>query len=180
MKKVKAIKMATGGLMSMPPYIAKQDEESQGITPYDVNTPRSARKGLPSRAMDKTRTRFNKGGEAFPDLSGDGEITQEDILIGKGVIKKAKGGIMQRMKFGSGELSTKELIEIRKMEQIEAMKDSGLPLTDEQEQALEAYKAKDRKIEMALGGEVVEKYSRQRPDYQAYAEGDIVEDEMPD
>jgi len=181
MKKVKAIKMATGGLMSMPPYIAKQDKTSDGITPYDVNTPMSARQGLPSRALDKSRTRFNKGGEAFPDLSGDGEITQEDILIGKGVIKKAKGGIMQRMKFGSGELSTKELIEIRKMEQLEAMQDSGLPLTDEQEQALEAYKAsKSVKAQMAIGGAVTEKYTRQRPEYQAYAEGDIVEDEMPD
>ena len=181
MKKVKAIKMATGGLMSMPPYIAKQDKTSDGITPYDVNTPMSARKGLPSRALDKSRTRFNKGGEAFPDLSGDGEITQEDILIGKGVIKKAKGGIMQRMKFGSGELSTKELMEIRQMEQLEAMQDSGLPLTDEQEQALEAYKAsKGVKAQMAIGGAVTEKYSRQRPEYQAYAEGDVVEDEMPD
>ena len=33
----------------------------------------------------------------FPDLSGDGKITQKDILMGKGVIakpkkKKAKGG----------------------------------------------------------------------------------------
>ena len=181
MKKVKAIKMATGGLMSMPPYIAKQDKTSDGITPYDVNTPMSARKGLPSRALDKSRTRFNKGGEAFPDISGDGEITQEDILIGKGVIKKAKGGIMQRMKFGSGELSTKELIEMKKMEQLEAMQDSGLPLTDEQEQALEAYKAsKGVKAQMAIGGAVTEKYTRQRPEYQAYAEGDVVEDEMPD
>ena len=181
MKKVKAIKMATGGLMSMPPYIAKQDKTSDGITPYDVNTPMSARKGLPSRALDKSRTRFNKGGEAFPDLSGDGEITQEDILIGKGVIKKAKGGIMQRMKFGSGDISTKELIEMKKMEQLEAMQDSGLPLTDEQEQALEAYKAsKSVKAQMAIGGAVTEKYSRQRPEYQAYAEGDVVEDEMPD
>ena len=181
MKKVKAIKMATGGLMSMPPYIAKQDKTSDGITPYDVNTPMSARKGLPSRALDKSRTRFNKGGEAFPDLSGDGEITQEDILIGKGVIKKAKGGIMQRMKFGSGDISTKELIEMKKMEQLEAMQDSGLPLTDEQEQALEAYKAsKGVKAQMAIGGAVTEKYTRQRPEYQAYAEGDVVEDEMPD
>ena len=181
MKKVKAIKMATGGLMSMPPYIAKQDKTSDGITPYDVNTPMSARKGLPSRALDKSRTRFNKGGEAFPDLSGDGEITQEDILIGKGVIKKAKGGIMQRMKFGSGDISTKELIEMKKMEQLEAMQDSGLPLTDEQEQALEAYKAsKSVKAQMAIGGAVTEKYTRQRPEYQAYAEGDVVEDEMPD
>jgi hypothetical protein len=182
MKKVKAIKMATGGLMSMPPYIAKQDKTSDGITPYDVNTPMSARKGLPSRALDKSRTRFNKGGEAFPDLSGDGEITQEDILIGKGVIKKAKGGIMQRMKFGSGELSTKELIEMKKMEQLEAMQDSGLPLTAEQEQALEAYKASKsiKAQQMAIGGAVTEKYTRQRPEYQAYAEGDVVEDEMPD
>ena len=185
MKKIKAVKMATGGLMSMPPYIAKQDKTSDGITPYDVNTPMSARKGLPSRALDKSRTRFNKGGEAFPDLSGDGQITQEDILIGKGVIKKAKGGIMQRMKFGSGELSTKELIEIRKMEQLEAMQDSGLPLTDEQEAALEEYKASKniKAQQMAIGGvvgnESISIYN-QRPDYKAYAEGDVVEDEMPD
>jgi len=180
MKKVKAIKMATGGLMSMPPYIAKQDKTSDGITPYDVNTPMSARKGLPSRALDKSRTRFNKGGEAFPDLSGDGDVTQKDILIGKGVIKKAKGGIMQRMKFGSGDISTKELIEMKKMEQLEAMEDSGLPLTDEQQQALEEYKASKniKAQQMAIGGAVTEKYTRQRPEYQAYAEGDIVEDEM--
>ena len=185
LNKIKPVNMATGGLMSMPPYIAKQDEESQGITPYDVNTPRSARKGLPSRAMDKTRTRFNKGGEAFPDLSGDGDITQKDILIGKGVIKKAKGGIMQRMKFGAGDISTKELVEMRKMEQLEAMQDSGLPLTDEQEAALEEYKASKniKAQQMAIGGvvgnESISKYN-QRPDYQAYAEGDVVEDEMPD
>ena len=185
MKKIKAVKMATGGLMSMPPYIAKQDKTSDGITPYDVNTPMSARKGLPSRALDKSRTRFNKGGEAFPDLSGDGEVTQKDILIGKGVIKKAKGGIMQRMKFGTGDISTKELVEMRKMEQLEAMQDSGLPLTDEQEAALEEYKASKniKAQQMAIGGvvgnESISKYN-QRPDYRAYAEGDVVEDEMPD
>jgi len=184
MKRIKAKKMATGGLMTMPPYIAKQDEDKQGITPYDVNTPMSARKGLPSRALDKSRTRFKDGGEAFPDLSGDGEITQKDILIGKGVIKKAKGGIMQRAKFNKGDLSTKEIIEMKKMEQLEAMKDSGLPLTDEQEQALESFKASKniKAQELALGGMVGVEKSKydQRPDYQAYAEGDIVEDEMPD
>ncbi len=182
MKKIKAVKMATGGLMSMPPYIAKQDKTSEGITPYDVNTPVSARKGLPSRAMDSSRTRFNKGGEAFPDLSGDGEVTQKDILIGKGVIKKAKGGIMQRMRFNDGD-SVKDKIEARKFKQLESMKEEGLELTPKQEQELEAYKAKDRKVEMAIGGvvgnESISKYN-QRPDYQAYAEGDIVEDEMPD
>jgi len=139
----------------------------------------SARKGLPSRALDKSRTRFNKGGEAFPDLSGDGDVTQKDILIGKGVIKKAKGGIMERMKFGEGD-SVKEKIEAKKFEKLEAMKKTGLELTPKQEQELEAYKAKDRKVEMAIGGAVTEKYTRQRPEYQAYAEGDVVEDEMPD
>jgi len=153
MKKIKAKKMATGGLMSMPPYIAKQDEESDGITPYDVNTPMSARKGLPSRVLDKTRTRFNQG------------------------------GIMDRVKFVDGDLSTREVIEMRKMEKLEAMKDSGLELTEAQEQELESYKAsKNVKPKMALGGMVgVEKGKYdQRPDYQAYAEGDIVEDEAPE
>ena len=35
-----------------------------------------------------------KGGKAekFPDLSGDGKVTQKDILIGRGVIQKQEGG----------------------------------------------------------------------------------------
>tara|TARA_R100001440_G_scaffold3769_2_gene8893 strand:+ start:135 stop:746 length:612 start_codon:yes stop_codon:yes gene_type:complete len=34
-----------------------------------------------------------KGGSAkFPDLSGDGKVTQKDILMGRGVIKRKKGG----------------------------------------------------------------------------------------
>ena len=28
----------------------------------------------------------------FPDLSGDGKVTQKDILMGRGVIKKKHGG----------------------------------------------------------------------------------------
>jgi len=182
MKKNKPINMATGGLMSQPPYIAKNDpNQDSGITPYDVNTPQSARQGMPSRLLSPSRTRFKDGGESFPDLSGDGTVTQKDILIGKGVIKKAKGGLMKRMKFDKGDLSTKEIIEMKKMEQLEAMQDSGLPLTDQQEKELEEYKAAKavKPAELALGGAVGVERSKydQRPDYQAYAEGDIVEDE---
>ena len=83
-KKKKPRNMATGGLMSQPPFIAKQDEEDNGINPYDVNTPESARQGLPSRLLSKKRTRFNKGG--FPDLDGSGDTTMKDVLIGRGVI----------------------------------------------------------------------------------------------
>ena len=28
----------------------------------------------------------------FPDLSGDGQVTMKDILMGRGVLKKAEGG----------------------------------------------------------------------------------------
>ena len=186
--------MATGGLMSQPPYIAKQDDKKDEslIQAYDVNTPASARQGLPSRAMSSSRTRMNKGGQVFDNAGG---VTTQDMNIGKefapesksarGVIKKSMGGLLnKRLKFGAGDISTKELLEMKKMEQLEAMQDSGLPLTDEQEQALEAYKAsKGIKAQMAIGGvvgnESISKYN-QRPDYQAYAEGDVVEDEMPD
>lgn len=179
--KKKPINMATGGLMSQPPYIKDLDKSQDvGITPYDVNTPKSARQGMPSRLLSPARTRFSTGGESFPDLSGDGEVTQKDILIGKGVIKKAKGGMMERLKLNQGEMSTREVIEERKMAQLEQMEKSGLPLTDQQEKELEEYKAsKSMKPRMALGGAVgIEKGKYdQRPDYQAYAEGDVVEDE---
>jgi hypothetical protein len=35
---------------------------------------------------------FAKGGAAFPDLSGDGQVTQRDILMGRGVQFKQDGG----------------------------------------------------------------------------------------
>ena len=207
MKKIKAKKMATGGLMSMPPFIKKQeDEKDMGITPYDVNTPRSARKGMPSRLLSPSRTRFEKGGESFPDLSGDGQVTQKDILIGKGVIKKAMGGLLKRKKYKRGDevldeeafeqfdiedlkpkpkdVSTSELNEMRSMEALREMKDAGLELTEKQESDLAKYEAskaiKSERVEAALGGMIgIEKGKYdQRPDYQAYAEGDLVE-EMP-
>jgi len=31
----------------------------------------------------------------FPDLSGDGKVTKKDILMGRGVIKKANGGVTE-------------------------------------------------------------------------------------
>ena len=86
-KKKKQINMATGGLMSMPPFIRKSEEEKdKGITPYDVNTPKEARQGLPSRLVAPSRTRFNTGGNL--DLDGSGDTTMKDVLIGRGVINK--------------------------------------------------------------------------------------------
>ena len=38
------------------------------------------------------RQMFAKGGAAFPDLSGDGKVTQRDILMGRGVVPMQQGG----------------------------------------------------------------------------------------
>ena len=43
------------------------------------------------------RQMFKMGGVAksdFPDLSGDGKVTQKDILMGRGVISKQEGGMI--------------------------------------------------------------------------------------
>jgi hypothetical protein len=46
--------------------------------------------------VEDDKTRITLAGGSFPDLNKDGEITQADILIGKGVIKrdeKQSGGL---------------------------------------------------------------------------------------
>jgi len=120
-KKNKPINMATGGLMNMPPFIKKSEEEKeQGITPYDVNTPKAARQGLPSRLLSPSRTRFSVGGSPITDddlekvvrdfnlqaeLSGDKKLTLKEIkeILGKDITKarkfttkKAMGGLMRK------------------------------------------------------------------------------------
>ena len=40
---------------------------------------------------------YFKSGSKFPDLSGDGKVTQKDILMGRGVVKAAKGGLAGRL-----------------------------------------------------------------------------------
>ena len=44
--------------------------------------------------MQQQQLGFAKGGEAFPDLTGDGQVTQADILKGRGVY--AEGGDVSR------------------------------------------------------------------------------------
>jgi len=49
-------------------------------------------KGLPNLPEAvRNKMGFMKSGGSFPDLSGDGKVTQKDILMGRGVIKKKKG-----------------------------------------------------------------------------------------
>jgi len=230
MKKNKPVNMATGGLMSMPPFIKdKADEKDKGITPYDVNTPKEARQGLPSRLVAPSRTRFNTGGNL--DLDGSGDTTMKDVLIGRGVIdadgnmisknKKAYGGLMKRQKFAAGD---RPISPVDLPDEDDMNPDDGYPLPGSDKMAggnsardklinekinqlearaslvddisekskieneitkLEGMKSTNIKtaatgglMKMSIGGEAgtSERYDRRR-DYQAYAEGDMVEDE---
>ena len=46
---------------------------------------------------------MKRGGKSsFPDLNKDGKVTQKDILIGRGVIKKKAGGKMKAKGYMAG------------------------------------------------------------------------------
>ena len=107
----KPINMATGGLMSLPPYLKDTKKEDKGITPYDVNTPESARKGLPQRGLSKSRTRYSKGDVA--KKNGDPEIWDADDweymnsknkqIKDKKIKKAALGGYMDNFQISQEE-----------------------------------------------------------------------------
>ena len=50
---------------------------------------RMSKKGYAAGGLKNGMT---KKKSKFPDLSGDGKVTQKDILMGKGVVKKRNGG----------------------------------------------------------------------------------------
>ena len=51
---------------------------------------------LPEKKAKGGRVGLKRG--TFPDLSGDGQVTKEDILIGRGVLKKKKKKTMMAKK----------------------------------------------------------------------------------
>jgi|TARA_R110000796_G_scaffold30331_3_gene81085 hypothetical protein len=57
---------------------------------------RSRRQTLGGNAKGGSISKLKAGG--FPDLSGDGKVTQKDVLMGRGVVKKAMGGQVNGLK----------------------------------------------------------------------------------
>ena len=188
-KKTVIIKMATGGLMGQPPYISKQDKEDDGINPYDVSTPESARQGLPSRLLSKKRTRFKKGGMLDRQHYNQGEEVEKllrNIDLPDEPLEEgpAEGDI-------PGEASNKLIID--KINRLEKQKDetnntSLIAKLNNEIQSLESKVrvkaaaggymdenqiAEETPLALSIGGAV----EKERKDYQAYAEGDMVEDE---
>lgn len=197
-KKKKPRNMATGGLMSQPPFIAKQDEEDNGINPYDVNTPESARQGLPSRLLSKKRTRFNKGGimDRQEYSKGDEAIRLlRDIDLPDEPLEEAPAeGDIPGEKYAGGNAAKDKMI-VDKINRLEAAKEMQTDSTmiakiDNEIKSLESKVstritaatggymdenqiAEETPLALSIGGAV----EKERKDYQAYAEGDIVEDE---
>jgi len=194
--------MATGGLMSKPPYLRPNDEsdkeirasdgnlkrEPAGITPYDVNTPASARKGLPQRGLSPSRTRYSKGDmakgpiikpEQVPSIDAWEDATDESDVIHLVKLNKAETKLYKTLKKGKElDLNTKKQNEtLKKLEQKKNKKALG-GYMDEFQIAEEEPLSRQK---IALGGRAAleEKYDRRR-DYKAYAEGDevIAEEEI--
>ena len=123
----KPINMATGGLMSMPPYLKDTKKEDKGITPYDVNTPESARKGLPQRSLSKSRTRYSKGDmakgpikpEQVPSIDAWEDATDESDVIHLVKLNKLEERTYKILKKGKElDLNTKKQNEaLKKLEQ---------------------------------------------------------------
>jgi len=189
----KAINMATGGIMSLPPYLRANDEsdkeikksdgnlkrEPAGITPYDVNSPASARKGLPSRLLSPSRTRFSKGDGVKPLLPEDiPELEQHEIEPGD-VAKLNKIETKEYIILKKGkelDLNTPE--QNKKLKKLEQKKNKAAlgGYMDEFQIAEEEPLSRGKR---ALGGAAAleEKYDRRRA-YRAFQEGDLVEDEI--
>ena len=180
--------MATGGLMSMPPYIKNQEDKDEGITPYDVKTPESARKGLPARLLGKTRTRFGGGDSVIPLLPDDIPILEEHD--DSGIVPssdKVAGGNAARdhliNKMIAKLENRKEMVEAKdavaidnQIKKLENMKSSNIKTA-----ALGGYMdendiAEQTPLALNIGGAVGRR--DERKDYQAYAEGDVVEDDI--
>jgi len=182
----KPINMATGGLMSMPPYLKDTRKEDKGITPYDVNTPESAREGLPQRGLSKSRTRYSKGKEVKKDKPNIPIWTAEDCeeMNAKKDKIKEKKKILVASK--ADDEFREALYEEIRLEEEEFELKYGKP---KNKKALGGYMdnfqiAEEEPLsrqKIAIGGRAAleEKYDRRR-DYRAYAEGDevIAEEEI--
>ena len=178
----KPINMATGGLMSLPPYLRDTEKKDSGITPYDVNTPDSARKGLPQRGLSKSRTRYSKGDvakgpvkpEQVPSIDAWEDAIDDSDVIHLVKLNKAETKLYKTLKKGKElDLNTKKQNEtLKKLEQKKNQKALGGYMDNfqiSQEEPLAKF---------SIGGQAAlkEKYDR-RKDYKAFAEGDLVMDE---
>ena len=85
-----------GPLSGLGQYISQElEQQNQGEVDEfigEVGDMANQRFGVDLGSVGQRPMFMAGGGAAFPDLSGDGKITQKDILMGRGVIPKQYGG----------------------------------------------------------------------------------------
>jgi len=98
------VKATSQEILDSANRIKKQEVEDKEQGLLELKIEKRIKEGKPKPDKKKTKNpgRGGKGniikvkdGGDFPDLSGDGKVTQKDILIGKGVIKKKGGGLAE-------------------------------------------------------------------------------------
>ena len=98
------VKATSQEILDSANRIKKQEVEDKKQGLLELKIEKRIKEGKPEPDKKKTKNP-GKGGKGniikvkdggdFPDLSGDGKITQKDILIGKGVINKKAGGLAE-------------------------------------------------------------------------------------
>ena len=98
------VKATSQEILDSANRIKKQEVEDKKQGLLELKIEKRIKEGKPEPDKKKTKNP-GKGGKGniikvkdggdFPDLSGDGKITQKDILIEKGVIKKKAGGLAE-------------------------------------------------------------------------------------
>ena len=94
-----------GGGTGFPKKKKKKKKKPLGLKGGKGTPERTEKPGVPHGVDKKTQEgeqilNIANGGSVskFPDLSGDGKVTQKDILMGRGVIKKKRGGAVDTPK----------------------------------------------------------------------------------
>ena len=103
------VKATSKEILDSANRIKKQEVEDKKAGLLELKIEKRIKEGKPKPDKKKTKNP-GKGGKGnivnlkdgcFPDLSGDGKTTMKDILIGRGVIKKKRGGMARGSREGS-------------------------------------------------------------------------------
>jgi len=84
----KAVRSITGGAADMSKAKQMKLLKDGGLS--------EATAKLKAQGLKKGKQVKKKKKKSFPDLNKDGKVTMKDILIGRGVIKKAKVGMQMK------------------------------------------------------------------------------------
>ena len=114
--------MEKGGKVEKPKTLPKPkpkigDRNEMGPIYTDTKTGKKVKRlnkgGGLNAAIDRVKKTqgMKEGGAAFPDLTGDGKVTQKDILKGRGVDFKQEGGAVRGM--GRAYMGAPKIVKIR-------------------------------------------------------------------